>query len=228
MNKTILAINTATENCSIALITHNNELYIRNEIALKCHTQKILPMIDEVLKEAKITLNQIHSIAYARGPGSFTSLRIGICIAKGLAFSKNLPMIGISSLQSIAQNIYRRYGLTRVACAIDARMNEIYWGNFYRLKDGSWNSIDIESTIPYKTLEKKLINTKSVFGIAKTKLETCSENLNKILIKFKNTKTIYSEAQDIAYLAKFELEKGNVLSVNEATPVYLRDKIVSN
>lgn len=126
MSAKILAIDTATENCSVALLV-NDRVISRSEVAPRDHTKKVLPMVDEVLKEAGLTLQDLDALAFGRGPGSFTGVRIGIGIAQGLAFGAELPMIGVSTLAAMAQASYRLHGATNAAVAIDARMGEVYW-----------------------------------------------------------------------------------------------------
>ena len=103
MSVKILALDTATENCSVALLV-DDKVYVRSEVAPRDHTKKILPMVDEVLKEAGLTLAELDALAYGRGPGSFTGVRIGIGIAQGLAFGADLPMIGVSTLEAMAHS----------------------------------------------------------------------------------------------------------------------------
>lgn len=129
MSTKILAVDTATENCSVALIM-GNEVIARCEYAPREHTTKILPMVDSVLAEAGVKLNQLDALAYGRGPGSFTGVRIGIGIAQGLAFGADLPMIGVSTLAAMAQGSYRTEQAEQVVAAIDARMGDVYWGQY--------------------------------------------------------------------------------------------------
>ncbi|KEY91094.1 hypothetical protein CF67_04088 [Candidatus Photodesmus blepharus] len=225
MNTKILALSTATEECSVAL-SINNKLYTRSEISPQQHAKKILPMVDEVLKEANVNLSEIDAIAYNRGPGSFTGIRIGVSIAKGLGFAENLPMVGISNLKAIAQSAYRQLGLTRVACAIDARMNEVYWGCFTHQEDGNWKEVDTECVISLGDLTKHLFNDKLIWGTAGTGWSTYPKKLGKFIKNYQNSQILYSQAQDIAYLAKFELLKGNATDAEQANPVYLRDIIL--
>ena len=123
---TLLALDTATEACSVALL-HNGEILAKDELSPKAHTRRILPMIDEVLSQAGIGLNQLDALVFGRGPGSFTGVRIGCGIVQGLALGADLPVIAISNLTAMAQAAYQQFGSTQVLAAIDARMNEVYF-----------------------------------------------------------------------------------------------------
>ena len=115
----ILAIDTATEACSAAL-WNDGTLSAHFEICPREHTQRILPLVQEVLTESGTTLSELDALAFGRGPGSFTNVRIGIGIAQGLALGAELPMIGVSTLATMAQGAWRKTGATRVLAAIDA------------------------------------------------------------------------------------------------------------
>ena len=117
----ILAIDTATEACSVAL-WNDGTIKAHFELCPREHTQRILPMVQEILAAGDLTLTDIDALAFGRGPGSFTGVRIGIGIAQGLALGANLPMIGVSTLATMAQGAWRKSGATRVLAAIDARM----------------------------------------------------------------------------------------------------------
>ncbi|KAA3627490.1 MAG: tRNA (adenosine(37)-N6)-threonylcarbamoyltransferase complex dimerization subunit type 1 TsaB [Proteobacteria bacterium] len=118
----ILAIDTVTESCSAALLV-GGESVNRSEIARNRHSTLILPMIEAVLAEGGITLGDLDAVAFDRGPGSFTGLRIGAGVAQGVAFAADLPVCGVSSLVALAAASGRR----RVLAAIDARMKQVYW-----------------------------------------------------------------------------------------------------
>ncbi|MCW9733869.1 tRNA (adenosine(37)-N6)-threonylcarbamoyltransferase complex dimerization subunit type 1 TsaB [Avibacterium sp. 20-15] len=123
---TLLALDTSTEACSVAL-WHKGEITHLDELAQRTHTKRILPMVDEILNQSGITLNQVDALVFGRGPGSFTGVRVGAGIAQGLALGADLPVIPISNLTTMAQQAYEQYGTTQVLCAIDARMNEVYF-----------------------------------------------------------------------------------------------------
>ncbi len=123
---TLLALDTSTEACSVALL-HQGEKIAADELAQRSHTKRILPMIDAILAQAGIGLSQVDALVFGRGPGSFTGVRIGAGIAQGLALGADLPVIPISNLTAMAQQANEQYGATQVLCAIDARMNEVYF-----------------------------------------------------------------------------------------------------
>lgn len=142
MSTRILALDTATEACSAALWL-DGEIRARFEICPREHTRRILPMVDGLLAESGIALRQLDALAYGRGPGSFTGVRIGIGIAQGLALGAGLPMIGISTLAALAQGAWRQTGIDRVFAAIDARMGEVYWAPYRRDADGGWQGSEV-------------------------------------------------------------------------------------
>ncbi|WP_106476768.1 tRNA (adenosine(37)-N6)-threonylcarbamoyltransferase complex dimerization subunit type 1 TsaB, partial [Escherichia coli] len=112
-------------------------------------------MVQQVLAESGLALNQLDALAFGRGPGSFTGVRIGIGIAQGLALGADLPMIGVSTLQTMAQGAWRVSGAARVLAAIDARMGEVYWGQFERQADGRWLESEGEAVLsPAQALER--------------------------------------------------------------------------
>ena len=139
MTQTILALDTATEACSVAL-THLGKVTHLDELSPRTHTQRILPMIDELLAKANISLQEVDYLAFGRGPGSFTGVRVGIGVAQGLAFGAELPVLAISNLMAMAEQAYQTEGATNVIALIDARMNEVYFAQYQRTEQG-WQEL---------------------------------------------------------------------------------------
>ena len=125
----LLAIDTVTEACSAALWL-DGEVQERFEIAPRRHTSLILPMVQQLLVDADMSLAQLDAIAVDRGPGSFTGMRIGAGVVQGLAYAVDLPVIPVSSLATLAQAVWLKLRHKRVLALIDARMHEVYWARY--------------------------------------------------------------------------------------------------
>ena len=124
----ILAVDTATESCSAACLT-DDHVHQRSAMDPQGHSRLLLPMIEEVLREAGISKNALDAVAYDAGPGSFTGIRIGAGVAQGIALALNKPMLAISSLMILAEGIRDQIKSSdRIVAAIDARMDQVYWG----------------------------------------------------------------------------------------------------
>ncbi|WP_115718075.1 tRNA (adenosine(37)-N6)-threonylcarbamoyltransferase complex dimerization subunit type 1 TsaB [Gallaecimonas mangrovi] len=125
----LLALDTATEACSAAL-QQGDEVLGTFEVCPQQHTQKILPMIDQLLADAGLRLDDVDALVVGQGPGSFTGVRIGIGIVQGLAFSAEKPVITVSNLAAMAQQAWVQKKAAKVLAAIDARMGELYVGAY--------------------------------------------------------------------------------------------------
>jgi len=127
----LLAIETSGEACSVAL-HHDGETQGFFELAPMRHAELLLPAVQTLLDKSGLALGNLDAIAFGRGPGSFTSLRIGIGVVQGLAWAAELPVVPVSSLAAIAQDAadISKLGITSICVAIDARMQEVYTANF--------------------------------------------------------------------------------------------------
>lgn len=219
----ILAVETSTEACSAALLDDQvvNEKY---QIAPRQHGHKILGMIDALLAESEITLAQVDALAFGCGPGSFTGVRIAASVVQGLACAAQTAVVSISTLQALAQGIYRVCGATAVLAAIDARMQEVYWGAFYA-NEQQLMMPQIEETvvIPDSALVPAGENWVGAGSGWASYHQQLSQRAGRQL------QAVYPEqyphAQDIALLAQYELSIGSVVASSQALPVYLRNQV---
>ncbi len=123
----ILALDTSTEFLSLALWQHG-AVAVREMLAGQKHSELVLPLVRELLDEAGLQLADLDGIAFGMGPGSFTGLRIGCGVAQGLVYGANLPVVGVCTLEALAQQA----GADRVIACLDARMNEVYHAAYQR------------------------------------------------------------------------------------------------
>jgi len=211
----LLAIETSSNACSAALL--NDDKVIEDfKLAPKQHAALILSQVDAVLNSENLTLKDLDAIAFAKGPGSFTGLRIACAVTQGLAFSADLPVIAVSTLQTLAQGAYREFQSESVLSALDARMNEIYWGH-YILDENKIMQASTEDSVSAasKVDELELGNAIGV-GDGFTVYE--NNNLKKVAPDFN------PHAKDIITIA---IANPTYLSPEEITPLYIRDKIAS-
>jgi len=127
----ILAFDASTETCAVALGGASGWLE-REEVAGQRHSELLLPMIRALLGEAGLALSDLDGIAFGAGPGSFTGLRIACGVAQGLALGAELPVVGVATLEAMAEAAHAKHGWTRVVTALDARMQEVYLAAYER------------------------------------------------------------------------------------------------
>lgn len=216
----ILAIDTATEACSVAL-TIDGQCQEIFEIIPRQHTERVLPMVDEILKHAGISLSQLDAIAFDCGPGSFTGVRVGTSVTQGLAFSAGLPVIPVSSLAALAQLALRTDNQQQVLSTIDARMNEMYWG-CYQSENGLMKLINEEKVSPVSD-----IVLRGDWHCIGSGWDTYHAELNQSgqvnIHSF--TAECFPHAQDVALLAENLYKQGKMVSAENAIPSYIRDEV---
>ncbi|MCK5662103.1 MAG: tRNA (adenosine(37)-N6)-threonylcarbamoyltransferase complex dimerization subunit type 1 TsaB [Thiotrichaceae bacterium] len=221
----LLAIDTSTEACSCALYI-DGEIQNRSVIAPRQHAALILPMADELLQAADLKPNQLDVLAFVRGPGSFTGLRITCGVAQGIAFAADIPVIPISSLATLAQAANIEYGAKNVLAAIDARMKEIYWGG-YRLDNEGIMRCELDEIVcqPEKIslpTTGKWYGTGTGWTTYATQLSTIVGNL---LHHYQGER--YPQSHAMIPLALAAFKEGKIESAENALPVYLRNKVVN-
>ncbi|MFT5164262.1 MAG: tRNA threonylcarbamoyladenosine biosynthesis protein TsaB [Alteromonadaceae bacterium] len=227
MSANILAIDAATEACSVAL-QFNDHCYSLFEICPQQHSQRILPMVDEVLKQAGIRLSELDALAFSQGPGSFTGVRIGVGVAQGLAFGADLPLIGVSTLQTMAQRAITKHGSKKVIAAIDARMGEIYTAQFED-RDGLAVFVGNETVIKPDDADFGLVAGEphehcQIAGVG-TGWQTYATQLAEKVDAVVLTDILYPHAQDMLPLAIQALADNRQVEAQDAQPVYVRDTV---
>jgi len=219
----ILAIETATEACSAAL-NIDGAIIQRYQLAPREHSRLILPMMDELLKEAGISLNQLDTLAFGRGPGSFTGLRIAAGVIQGTALGADLPVVPVSTLAALAQGAIERYSFDTVFAALDARMGEIYWGVFER---NNKNLVEL--------VEEEVVSNAEHVGFPDRSrgagVGSGWKEYDKELRKHLGERVVevdgscFPNAGNIAILAVDGFERKLAVAAEAAIPVYLRDNV---
>ena len=221
-----MALDTSTEACSVALLYRGEKTYI-NELAQRTHTKRILPMIDEILANSDLRLNQVDALAFGRGPGSFTGVRIGAGIAQGLAFGADLPVIPISNLTAMAQAAFELHQTENIVAAIDARMNEVYFSQLVREKVRSdvgeffqWREIITEQVCSPEQAIKQLQND-DAFRVG-TGWAAYSQFTEKNLT---SSDIVLPNALYMLEIARVEYLQKRTISALEIEPIYLRNEV---
>jgi tRNA threonylcarbamoyladenosine biosynthesis protein TsaB len=220
----ILAIDTATEACSAAL-WNDGATTAHFELCPREHTQRILPLVQDILSETATQLTELDALAFGRGPGSFTGVRIGIGIAQGLALGANLPMIGVSTLMTMAQGAWRRTGATSVLAAIDARMGEVYWAEYQRDEQGHWHGEESEAVLKPEAVNARLKQLDGEWATVGTGWQAWPEMANDTPVTLIDGETLLPAAEDMLPLACQLLSENKTVAVEHAEPVYLRNTV---
>ena len=217
----ILALDSSTEACSVALLSEQNVVE-KFEVIGRGHAEHLLPMINNLLAENGVSLDEIDLFAYGAGPGSFTGLRIGAAMMQGLALARDRNLIAVSSLAALAA---RQQGL--VLSVIDARMEQVYHGLYQRNEKAIpelIGAIGVSSPDAISLPEHEEIilcgtgwdRYRDDFALKQTKNQ-----------KITGVNDEYPHAADIARLAMFESEQGRATDPAEALPQYVRNKVAS-
>ncbi len=221
-NMKILALDTCTEMCSVALLTQDR-LFEQAITTQRGHSERVLGMLDDLLQEANMSLKDIDLLAFGRGPGSFTGVRVGVGVAQGIAFARQLPVIPVSTLAAVAQRAIDEFGAKYIAVALDARMGEIYAAH-YREEGGLAVLCDKERVCPPEAF--KPLDENKWFA-AGTGWNEHGEQLKKAFTDQLSGEDarLLPTAAAMSRLALSLAEQGQTLSAEQAVPVYLRDNV---
>ena len=219
MSPVLLTIQTATPAGSLALTDGSQLLAELNLDVRMTPTEWLLSSIEELLELAGLERTDIDGVAVVNGPGSFTGLRVGLATAKGLGISTGCPLLDVSSLQCLAMSL--PFSSLPICAVMDARKQEVYAAT-YRWEDGLPHAVDVERVIkPADLLESIQEETVFVGSGALVYRDLIVEKLGNQAL-FAPTFMNLPRAAAAAYLALADWEAGQVLSVDELMPNYLR------
>jgi len=220
----LLAIDTSTDACSVALLC-NSEILLDHRIAAQQHGLLVIPMIDGLMANAGISARQLDGLIFGRGPGSFTGVRIGVALAQGIALGADIGVLGISTLQSIAQGTFRVNGIEKVAVCLDARMKEVYFATFRLNESGLMRAVSQEYVCSPQDLQSHVEGDD--WSWAGNGAELYSKQLNTFFSV--EAKAIHGgqgvNAQDHLALSLPIAQAGELLAPEDAMPIYLRNKV---
>ncbi len=217
----ILAIETSSELASCALLD-GDHVIARSTSGVRTHSQSVLPMVQELLREAGIALADCDAIAFGAGPGSFTGVRTACGVAQGLAYGAGLPVLPMVTLAAMAQACYERTGALDVLAVLDARMNEVYWAQYHRDATGAW----IEVAAP------ALCAPQDLQPLPAEGLAACGNGFTAYPDAFAGKAfaaaaigDILPHARELALLGAPALAAGLAVPAAQAQPLYLRNKV---
>ena len=218
----LLAFETATEACSVALYI-DGEIRERFEVAPKQHTQLALPWAEQLLAEAGIKKSQLDAIAVGIGPGAFTGVRLAVALVQGIALALDKPVLPVSTLAALAMQ-GADLGCDRIIAAIDARMGEIYCAEFRlnaeKLVDAISDEIVIAPEIYQSIFDGGMVGVGTGFGANNNAFQT---NLKSQLIGCRAD--ALPHAAGVVRLALRDYALGKIISPDNLEPAYLRNKV---
>jgi tRNA threonylcarbamoyladenosine biosynthesis protein TsaB len=219
----ILAIETSSELASCALFNGSGAdatVLARESSGVRTHSQSVLPMVQELLREAGVALADCAAIAFGAGPGSFTGVRTACGVAQGLAFGAGLPVLPLVTLEAMAEACRARTGATDVLAVLDARMGEVYWAQ-YRW-NGAWETV----------CAPVLGAPEAVTPVEAAGLAACGNGFAAYPDAFAGKDfaagalaDILPHARELALLGAAALAEGRAVPADEAQPLYLRNKV---
>ncbi len=214
---TILALETSSEIASVALL-HHGQTFVRETAGVQTHSQSILPMVQDVLKEAGLNLTGCDAIAFGAGPGSFTGVRTACGVAQGLAFGADLRLVPVVTLLAVAEACRQQSDVTDFLPVLDARMGEVYWAQ-YRY-EGKWKTV----VAPALSKPEAVLAVGSVI--------TCGSGLAAYPANWSDAqwqRLVHCEegpkASAVANLGALAFLRGEVVHARMAAPLYLRNKV---
>ncbi|WP_150047797.1 MULTISPECIES: tRNA (adenosine(37)-N6)-threonylcarbamoyltransferase complex dimerization subunit type 1 TsaB [Methylomonas] len=218
----LLAVETSTDACSAALFI-DGQICERFQIAPRQHTKLILPMLDELMADAGLRPGQLDAVALSRGPGSFTGVRIATGVVHGIALGADLPVAMVSTLAAIAQDFFNN-GEQRLAfTALDARMDEVFWGVYQRDELGLARLLGEEAVVPAADVRFPDLAGHGIGSGWAAHADILARRLADRVLGI--DAGVWPRAGCVAQLGAYQVANGLTVPVELAQPVYLRDKV---
>jgi tRNA threonylcarbamoyladenosine biosynthesis protein TsaB len=217
----ILALDTATEACSVALLTDGGVIGRFREVG-RGHAEQILGMVDATLAEAGIALGDVDAIAASVGPGAFTGVRICVSVAQGLAFGAGLPVIPITTLEALALQAIGA-GAGQVLACLDARMGEVYWGCFVAHETHGVVELGASAVSPADSVRVPFGG--AYHGIGRGFAAFPGLAARSGLVMLDGAGDALPDARQMAELGAVRLRAHLSIDPADLKPVYLRDKV---
>lgn len=216
----ILAIDSSAKAASAAVVSEEAVLASFHLDVKLTHSQTLMPMCQQVLACAGLTMEDIHGIAVSKGPGSFTGLRIGMAAVKGLAFAKNLPCVGVSTLKSLAYNLQ---GFEGIACAVmDARRNQVY-NALFALRDGTVSRLCEDRAISVEELKAELTDFNQPVFLVGDGAQLCLRAMPELpRLRLAPLAVRTARAASVGVAALPDFLSGNTVDAETLMPAYLR------
>ena len=217
----LLAVDTSTEACSVALLL-GGDVTSRFELTERSHADLVLPMVDALLAEAGVSLGDLDGLAFGRGPGAFTGLRIASGVVQGLALGAGLRVAPVSSLAAVAEQVPAAPGAIVLACN-DARMGEVYWAVFRKEGDGAVTPLCAESVSTPEQVATGWPGIGHAAGNALPRFPVLAQRLAAAEVVLHAG--VYPRAEAVARLGARLLAEGRGVDPQDALPVYIRDDV---
>jgi len=219
----LLAVDTSSDACSAA-VSVDGQIISRFEIAPRRHAEILLPMLDELLHEAGISVAQLDVLAMGCGPGAFTGLRVAAGVTQGLAFGADLPVVMVSTLTALAQRGWREQRTKQVLAGFDARLGEVYWSACQLDEAGFMTATGNERVCrPEDIPMPDSANWLGLGSAWQVYSDVLSDRLGARCLDWQGD--IYPHAIDISVLGEHAYAAGQAVSAEQVLPVYLRNDV---
>lgn len=228
-----LAIDTSTDICSLSLKIENTVFSLNNNSKDKKNNQIILDSLYKLLKDSNASIDDLDAIILSAGPGSFTGLRIATSVAQALAYSKNIKIIRLSSLQIIAEflreNLNNIDDSQKIFVAQDARKNEIYFSEYTKQNLLNFDYIEeqllTEQQVCDYLMENQKLENNFFLGNAWDAFAELKSLCDKYSLKYREV--LFPDVQYCFKLAEQYYSSGKLLEPHDALPIYIRNNVVN-